>query len=199
VQRLAGWILPTGSGPALLGGIIKIPAKWSLLGFAVFMAAFPSSGPAQSAGLGRTDSVLVNILAHMLPIEWRSVRIASRATGRVQGSRLYLRGDTVIVVSEEQSERAIAVADVDSVWVQRGTLALTLGLVTGVPCALYVGLVAATFASDPDSNGGPAREATAAVLGGALGGVVCGAIGSGIGSLIRRWRLEFARSAIASP
>lgn len=178
-----------------------MPRTWSLLVVLVLVLVLvtllPSRAPAQSATPSRADSTLYNILARIGAAGPHSLRIASRTTGRVQGSGVYLRGDTVIVVSE-RSERAIAIADVDSVWEQRGTANVLLGVIAAAPCALYLGAVFAFFATDPDSNGRPGAGAGAALLGGVIGGVVCGTVGAGLGSLIKRWRLDYARPLEAS-
>ena len=164
----------------------------SVLIVLVLVGLFPNRARAQGATQPRADSTLNNILARIAAAGPHSLRIASRATGRVQGSGVYLRGDTVIVMSD-QSERAFAFVDVDSVWEQRGTAALLLGVIAAVPCALYLGAVSAFFATDPDSNGRPGAGTAAALVGGAIGVVVCGTVGAGVGSLIKRWRLEYAR------
>jgi hypothetical protein len=47
---------------------------------------------------------------------------------------------------------------------------------------------------DPDGNGTPGRAVAYSLIGLIVGGVVCGSVGAILGSLIPKWRLEYARS-----
>jgi hypothetical protein len=85
--------------------------------------------------------------------------------------------------------------DVDSLWVQRGTAARTVGILTAVPCAVFGALVGEFIATDPDSNGSPGRGPLGALIGAVLFGAPCGGLGAVIGSFFPRWRLEYARIA----
>ncbi len=144
---------------------------------------------AQSASTADSSlQVLIARISGGFPL---AVRLSSRATGRVQGNRLQLNGDSVVVVGE-RGPRALALTEVDSLWVKRNA-SLILGIVAAVPCAVYGGLVGAFLATDPDSNGRAGRGPVGALTGGAVGGFACGLLGVGIGSLFKRWRLEYAR------
>jgi hypothetical protein len=163
----------------------------------VLAESLPSRGRAQSLPAPHPDSSLRNSLARIGAQNAQSVRLATRETGRLEGYRVSLLGDSVLLNSDS-GVRAIAVVNVDSVWVQRGTAALLVGFIAGLPCALFGGLVGDFIGGDPDSNGSQGR-ATVGMLIGFLGGAfVCGSVGAGIGSLIRRWRLEYARPAEAA-
>lgn len=169
-----------------------MPRTQTVMALVVFVlaASLPSRGGAQGVPAPHADSTLRNSIGRIGAENPRSVRLASRETGRLEGYRVSLVGDSVLL-STNSGVRAIAVGNVDSVWVQRGTAALMVGLITGLPCALYGGLVGAFFGGGPNNNSG---RATAGLIVGFLGGgLLCGTVGAGLGSLIRRWRLEYAR------
>jgi hypothetical protein len=150
------------------------------------------------SGLGAQDthgeSDLRSVVARISWDHRGSVRLASRETGRLEGHRVDLRGDSVLL-DTDAGVRAIATVNIDSVWEQRGSDARILGIVAAVPCALYGALVGAFFASDPDSGGKPSHGALGGLIGGLLAGSACGAAGAIVGSLVRRWQLEYARPA----
>jgi hypothetical protein len=154
--------------------------------------ALPNRVRAQTPPPEYADTNLRNSVSRAGADRNRTVRLTSRATGRVQGNRVSLLGDSVSV-SDYSEVHMIAVADVDSMWVQHGSAAPRVGLILGVPCALFGGLVGSFIGSDPDSNGSPRRATVLLILGMAGGGVVCGSAGAFIGSWFRRWRLEYAR------
>lgn len=154
-------------------------------------ATFSTIG-AQAAPAFYTDSSLRNTLAHIGTDDEQTVRVTSRETGRLEGNRVSLLGDSVFL-STRQGVHAIAIANVDSVWIQRGSAAPVLGLIAAVPCALYGGLVGAFIGGDPDGNGSPRRATIGLLVGMIGGGVVCGSVGAAIGSLFPRWRLEYPR------
>ena len=118
--------------------------------------------------------------------------MTNRETGRLQGNMVSLLGDS-ISVSTESGPHAVAVGSVDSVWIYRGTAAPILGLIAALPCALYGGAVGAFLGSDPDGQPSSAKAVLYPIIGILAGGALCGTVGAGIGSLIERWRLEFAR------
>jgi hypothetical protein len=120
------------------------------------------------------------------------MRLVSQRTGRLRGDALLLKGDSVVLVSDRAS-RTFALQEIDSLWVSHGNASRIVGIVTAVPCAIYGGLVGAFLATDPDSNGRPGRGPLGATIGGATGAFACGLPGFGIGSLIKRWRLEYTR------
>lgn len=140
----------------------------------------------------RQESELRSVVARISYDNRGSVRLASRETGRLEGYRVDLRGDSVLL-DTDAGMRAIATANVDSVWVQRGSAARIVGIVAALPCALYGALVGESLASDPDSGGKPSHGALGALIGGVIAGAGCGAGGAAVGSLIRRWQLEYAR------
>lgn len=138
------------------------------------------------------ESDLRGVIARISYDNGRSMRLASRETGRLEGYRVDLRADSVLL-DTDAGVRAIATANVDSVWTQRGSAAHIVGIVAAVPCALYGALVGGFLASDPDSGGKPSHGALGALIGGLIAGAGCGAGGAAIGSLVRRWHLEYAR------
>ena len=164
-----------------------------LVALGVLLGLVPNSAHAQSASPSQGDSVLhsalVRIEADMQADGFHPVRVASRVAGRFEGHELHLRGDTVIVIGGS-SERAIALADIDSVWVRRDA-ARSLGFFGAAVCALAGIGLGTMIANDPDSGGGSAVPAI--VFGGTLFGAICGAGGWLLGSVIRTWRLEYAR------
>jgi hypothetical protein len=156
----------------------------------VLAECFPNRSLAQSPSTVEADSSLRVIVTRISADNPRSVRLSSRATGRVEGNSVSLIRDSVFL-STDSGMRVIAVADVDSVWVQRGSAAPILGIITAVPCAVFGALVGGFIGGDPDSNGSPRREMLL-TLGGFVGGaLVCGSVGAAIGSSIRRWPLEY--------
>lgn len=138
------------------------------------------------------ESDLRSVIARIGDDNGGSVRLASRETGRLEGRSVDLRGDSVLL-DNDAGVRAIATANVDSVWSRRGTAAGILGIVAAVPCALYGALVGGFIASDPDSGGKPSHGALGALIGALIAGAGCGAGGAAIGSLIPRWQLEYTR------
>ncbi len=155
-------------------------------------SSLPSDASAQNAAAPRVDSGLDRAVTRISSDVPRSVRLVSHRIGRVKGDRVYLRGDSLLVLSARQS-RAVALEDIDSLWVQRGSAARMLGIAAAVPCAVYGGLLGAFLATDPDNLGRPGRGPAGALTVGALGGVICGSLGAAIGSSFKRWRLEYAR------
>jgi len=149
---------------------------------------------AQSAVASREDSIVRNAISRISADNKRSIRIASRETGRIETHDVVLLGDSVLL-NTDSGVRAIALVNVDSVWVPRGSAALLVGLIAGLPCALFGGLVGNFIGGDPDSQGSPGRATVLTLLGFLGGGLVCGSVGAGIGSLIRYWHLEYARPA----
>lgn len=163
----------------------------------VLGVSLPNRARAQDAPAPYADTSLRNSVTRISADSNQTVRLATRATGRLQGNNVSLRGDSVSV-STYSEILTVTVVDVDSMWVQRGTAAPIVGLIFGVPCALYGGLVGAFIGGDPDGNGSPRRATVGLIIGMAGGGAVCGSVGAVIGSLIRRWRLEYARPTVVS-
>lgn len=159
---------------------------------AFLVSVLANSAAAQSM-VWQQDSVLRNVLMRA-GVEHRGVRMTSHLSGRVEGERVSLRADSVIVVGDN-GNRAVALADIDSLWVQRGTAAFAVGIVAAIPCAIFGGLVGSFIGGDPDSNGSPNRGTVMGLLGFALGGLVCGGVGAEIGSMFERWPLAYARPA----
>ena len=159
----------------------------------VVAESVPSRCPAQNPPVRLADSSLLNSLTRISADSSRSVRLASRETGRLDGRRISLVGDSVLL-DTYSGMRAIAVVDVDSVWVQRGTAAVLVGIIAGFPCAVFGAMIGSFIGGDPDSKGSPGREAVLTIVGFLGGGLVCGTVGAGVGSLIRRWELEYPRS-----
>lgn len=159
----------------------------------VLAESVPSRCPAQNPPVRHADSSLLNTLTRISADSSRSVRLASRETGRLDGPRVYLVGDSVRL-DTYSAMRAIAVVDIDSVWVQRGTAAVLVGIIVGIPCAAFGAMIGGFIGGDPDSRGSPGREAVLTILGFLGGGLVCGSVGAGVGSLIRRWELEYPAS-----
>jgi hypothetical protein len=157
-----------------------------------------SSASAQRADASSADSSLRGALARIGADSEQTVRVAGHETGRLEGDRVSVFGDSVFL-STRQGLRSIAVASVDSLWIQHGSAAPLLGLIAAVPCAVYGGLVGAFIGGDPDSQGSP-RRATIGLLAGMIGGgAVCGSVGAAIGSAFPRWRLEYSRVAEPGP
>ena len=157
-----------------------------------FAGPIASSARAQSAA-SQSDSSLQRVVFR-IALEPHDVRLASHGTGRVQGYGLHVVGDSVWV-DTDRGAHTIAMVDIDSLWVQHGTAALTVGIIAAVPCAVFGALVGEFIATDPDSNGRPGRGPLGALIGAVLGGAPCGGLGAVIGSFFRRWRLEYARTA----
>jgi hypothetical protein len=120
--------------------------------------------------------------------EGRRVRLATRTNGKLEG-RVHLDGKTAQLSTDERSLE-IPVADIDSMWVQRGSFAGTIGTLAAIPCALIGALAGAGLASDTE---GVRKEQPVggALVGGAIGGVACGLAGAGLGYLFKRWDLEY--------
>jgi len=158
----------------------------------VALAGLVTTGAlAQSATPSHPDSVLrstlVRIESDLQADGYHPVRVASRAGGRFQGRELLLRGDTIVVI-DRSSERAIAIADIDSVWVRRDA-GRDLGLIFGGACAFIGGVFGGVIATGPDSGSGSPLPAIA--TGATFGGAICGAAGWLLGSVIQTWRLYY--------
>lgn len=118
------------------------------------------------------------------------VRLSSRETGRLEGDRVSLLGDSVLL-NTGAGMRAIAMVNVDSVWIQTDA-ARIIGIIAAVPCALFGAMVGGFLGSDPDGGKhSPLSEILFPIIGLLGGGAVCGAVGAGVGSLIPRWQLEY--------
>ena len=156
------------------------------------VAALVTDGAhAQRVGPSQPDSVLRRILvrveADMQEDGYHALRVAGRAIGRLEGHEILLRGDTVVVI-DRSSERQIALADIDSVWVRRDA-GRGLGIVFGGLCAIIGGAFSGVMATDPDSGKGSPIPAIA--IGAGLGALICGGTGWLMGSLIQTWALEY--------
>jgi hypothetical protein len=161
------------------------------------LASCPNSAWAQSVTVLHADSSLQRVIARIGSDGPQSVRLVGHGTGRLEADRLRLVADSVFIGTDD-GERVVAVIDIDSLWVQQGTAALTLGIVAAVPCALFGASFGSFLATNPDSNGRPGRGPIGALVGALVGGAPCGLLGAGLGSLIRRWRLEYARPTQAA-
>lgn len=173
----------------IIGFGIVLPAVVVL----VFAGCVPSYRRAQSVSASAPDSSLQRVVSR-IALEPNTVRLARRGTGRAEGYGLRVFGDSVSLHSDGRV-RTIAVVDVDSLWVQRGTAALTVGILAAIPCAVFGALIGEFIATDPDSNGRPGRGPYGALIGAVLFGAPCGGLGAAIGSLFHRWRLEYARNS----
>jgi hypothetical protein len=157
------------------------------------VGSLSSRAKAQSEATGPTDSTLRSTFARIAADDRQTIRVTSSETGRLEGNSVSLLNDSVFV-STKSGLRAIAVANVDSVWIYRGTAAPILGLVAAVPCALYGAAVGGFIAGDPDGGRHSAAQGILfPIIGLVAGGAVCGLVGAGVGSLIERWRLEYVR------
>jgi hypothetical protein len=159
--------------------------------------ALSSRAFAQSVDAARADSVLRSAISRLAADSRQKIRVTSRGTVRLEGNRVSLLGDSMFV-STDSGLRAIAVANIDSLWSSRGTAALTVGLIAALPCALYGAAVGGFIGGDPDGQGSSGKAALYSIIGLLGGGAVCGSVGAGVGSLIERWRLEYARPSPAS-
>jgi len=163
----------------------------------IFASIQPGRAGAQAATAASPDSSLRALLAGVSADTRQSLRLTTSSTGRLQARSVHLQGDSVLVV-RRRDERRVAVSEVDSLWVQRGTAVRPVAIVAAVPCAVYGALVGAFLATDPDSNGRPGRGPIGALIGGAAGALPCGFAGAGVGYLIKRWRLKFARPRVGA-
>jgi hypothetical protein len=157
----------------------------------VLAECLPSCSRAQNPSGARTDSSLRNIAARISADSARLVRLSSGETGRVEGDRFTLLADSVFL-NTGSGVRAIALANVDSLWV-RGTAAHLAGIIAAIPCALFGAMVGGFVGGDPDSQGSDRRGLLFSIIGLLGGGAVCGTVGAGVGSLIGRWQLEYPR------
>jgi len=155
----------------------------------VVAECLPSRSRAQSPSEAGSDSGWSNIFARVSADSARLVRLSSRETGRLEGNHLSQLGDSVYL-NTDSGVRAIATANVDSLWTQ-GTAARLVGIIAAVPCALFGAMVGGFVGGDPDGGGSPRREMLFSIIGLLGGGAVCGSVGAAIGSLIWRWQLEY--------
>lgn len=167
---------------------MQIPSALLLLALA---GCLPSRTPVSAPSAAHADSGLSNLVARISADSPRLVRLSSRETGRLEGDRVSLMGDSV-VLNTGAGMRAIAIVKVDSVWIQT-TAARIVGIIAAVPCALFGAWVGGFIGGDPDGNPSPQREILFPIIGMLGGGAVCGAVGAGVGSLIPLWRLEYPR------
>jgi hypothetical protein len=149
----------------------------------------PSGSRAQNPSGAHIDSSLSTIVARISADSARLVRLSSRETGRIEGDRFTLLADSVSLKTAS-GIRAIAIANVDSLWV-RGTATRLFGIIAAVPCALFGAMVGGFIGGDPDGQPSPGRELLFPIVGLLGGGAICGTVGAGVGSLIGRWRLEY--------
>src|SRR3954464_11383097 len=172
----------------------RVSRRASVLFFIFFACevASPDLARAQDDLFSRADSSVRRAIERVAVERPHSVRLAGSGNGRVEGPIVRAAGDSGSVATHGGT-RTIAMVDVDTVWVRRGSLATTLGVVAAVPCAIFGALVGEAIGSDPDSNGGPGQGGRGALIGASLLGIPCGLLGAGVGYLIRPWRLEYAR------
>jgi len=168
------------------------PLPSLLVVLSLFLACSPRTG-LRFAPAPSTDSDLQRLLTGVGEHPQRIVRLTTQSSGRIEGNNVDLRGDSVLVATE-QGPRAFQVAEVDSLWV-KGTAAVLVGMVAVLPCAIFGGMVGDFIGGDPDGNGTPGRAVACSLIGLTVGGVVCGSAGAILGSLIPQWRLKYARSA----
>jgi hypothetical protein len=166
-----------------------LPSLLVVLSFC--LACSPRSG-LRLAPAPSTNSDLQRLLTSVGEHPQRMARLTTRASGRVEGNDVNLRGDSVLVATE-QGVRAFAVLQVDSLWSQ-GTAAALVGMVAALPCAIFGSMVGDFIGGDPDGNGTPRRALIYSLIGLAVGGALCGTAGAIFGSFIPRWRLEYVRS-----
>jgi hypothetical protein len=162
-----------------------------LVVFCLSLACSPRTG-LRFAPAPSTDSDLQRLLTGVGEHPQRIMRLTTQSSGRIEGNNVNLRGDSVLVATE-QGPRAFQVAEVDSLWVQ-GTAAVLVGMVAALPCAIFGGMVGDFIGGDPDGNGTPGRAVAYSLIGLTVGGVVCGSVGAILGSFIPQWRLKYARS-----
>ena len=168
--------------------VMQIPSALLVLALA---GCLPSRTPVSAPSAAHADSSLSSLVARISADNPRLVRLSSRETGRLEGDRVSFLGDSVLL-NTGAGMRAIAMANVDSVWIQT-TAARIVGIIAAVPCALFGALVGGFIGGDPDGNPSPLREILFPIIGMLGGGAVCGSVGAGVGSLIPLWRLEYPR------
>jgi hypothetical protein len=168
--------------------LARTPSRITVMAL-VLVASLASRGETQSP---QPDSTLRNTIAHLGADNRQRIRVTTRSTGRLEGNRVSILDDSMFVTTESGT-RGIAVADVDSVWLYRGTAAPVLGLIAALPCAVFGAAVGGFVGGDADSQGSSGKAALFSIIGLLAGGAVCGSVGAGVGSLIERWRLEYVR------
>ena len=131
-----------------------------------------------------------------LPADAR-IRLVLHGGRRILATDPAVAGDSM-VASIQGSRWTLALADIDTVWVRRGTWALLGAATTGVPSAIYGAALGAFLATDPDSNGKPGQGPRGAIFGGALFGALGALPGAFIGSLVTRWKVIYVRRAPSS-
>ena len=100
----------------------------------VLGASLPNRASAQDLPATYPDTSLRHAVTRIGADTNQTVRFATRTAGRLQGNNVSLRGDSVSL-STFSEILTIAVVDVDSMWVQRGTAAPIVSLIFGGPCA----------------------------------------------------------------
>jgi hypothetical protein len=139
-----------------------------------------------SQGISEPDPGLRTLLAGIEERE-HGVLIVTRATGRVEAAGLLVSGDSVALAMSAHPN-AIAMVAIDSVWERRSAAGLA-GVITGVPCAIFFGMVGQMLGADNGGNDGTRGF----LIGVAGGGALCGSFGAVLGSFIPRWHLKYAR------
>ena len=149
-------------------------------------------GPIMQVANAQTSDSLRAIVTAIAAESPRPVRLSTRRTGRIDGDRVSLDRDSVVLTFDSVS-RAFATSDIDSLWTHGGSAARTVGIIAAIPCAIYGAIVGGFIGGDADSNGSPRKQAVFTILGFGAGGLVCGSIGAIVGSSFQRWHLEYAR------
>lgn len=158
----------------------------------IIASALPTAAHAQSAAAPLPNPSPYGVLSKVGTQSARPIRVARHSGERLSGRLARLDDDSIIVVNDH-GRRAISMADIDSVWTQRGSLAGIIGIFAAVPCAILGGLFGNFLGNDPDSGGRPGHGAGAAAAVAVEGGLACGFAGAALGSAIRPWRLEYPR------
>jgi hypothetical protein len=134
------------------------------------------------------DSALASVIGNVS--QESRLRIHIKNGQRVSNPKPRFVRDSVRIRFHD-STIVVAISEIDSVWVQRGTAARLLGRIAAAPCAVWGALAGHVLATDPDGGDPSSSGLIGTLVGASLGAVVCGAPGALVGSFIKRWRLVY--------
>ncbi|MBA3646404.1 MAG: hypothetical protein H0W63_09520 [Gemmatimonadaceae bacterium] len=146
--------------------------------------------PRRAAGQTQSAGSALEVLKR-LPLQDR-IRLTSHGI-RISASEPSIKGDT-IVATVHGRKRSFAPADIDTLWVKKGSYGLVGAAITGVPSAVLGAFAGASLATDRDSNGKPGSGPKGAIWGAFLLGVIGAIPGAIVGSVFPRWQRVYAHA-----
>lgn len=167
--------------------IVPLLLSLSLIG----LAGAATGVQAQAGQIPRPAPTERDLLLQLPP--GARIRLVSHGV-RVIASNPKVVGDSLVAIIGAKTW-TLALADIDTVWVKKGSRAALGAAITGVPAAIWGAGLGYVLATDPDSNRKPGGGLQAALVGGTIFGLIGAIPGALLGSVITRWARIYVRGA----